>query len=261
MNAETKRLLHFVIAAVAVSAVSLGWLGAAEPDKTPSVSAYAPAPVLIEQLRLFQEEFEEIVADPEEYDSKATRITRNAHTMAVLALALALHDGQHELKQAAPAILKAAQAAAATQDHEAAKKAVGEIRRAMANSTENGATAPQSWQVVAPMGMLMKQVSFMHTRYNRGARGSRFARRADEYGRYAAVVAVIGQQIMTDTDEVEVKDQADVDRWMQICAEMRDYAGEVSAAYRAKDQEAAQAALKRLEKSCNTCHEVFRVEL
>ena len=261
MNTKTKHRVLAVLAAAAVGVVLLSWTGAAEPVEAPMVSEYAPAPVLIEQLRMFQDEFEEIVADPQEYDSKATRITRNAHTMAVLALALSLHDQQHELKHAAPAILKAAQAAATTGQYDAAKEAVAEIRRAMGDSTDKTTVAPGSWHVVAPMGMLMKQVSFMHTRYNRGARSSRFASRAEQYGRYAAVVAVIGQEIMTDTDEVEIKDQADVDRWMQICADMRDHAGEVSAAYRAQDQAAAQAALGRLEKSCNSCHEVFRVEL
>ena len=173
-----KSLRTALVAGLAAAALIISGVELTAEDKAleKPVSAYAPASVLIEQLEEFQQEFEEIVADPDEYASKAGRINRHGHAMAVIALALALHDEDHELKASAPAVLEAVQAAAATEQLEAAQAAVAEIRQAIDGGGD--AEIPESWSVVAPMGMLMKQVSFMHTRMGRGARGRRFESRA-----------------------------------------------------------------------------------
>ena len=57
---------------------------------------------------------------------------------------------------------------------------------------------------------------------------------------------------MTKPDEVE--------KWHQYCVQMRTAAAEVNAAIRAKDKDAVKAAMARLQKSCDGCHEVFHPE-
>jgi cytochrome c556 len=57
-----------------------------------------------------------------------------------------------------------------------------------------------------------------------------------------------------------VKNSADLEKWYQYCAEMRDAAGLVNTAVRAGDHAKATSAMSRLANSCETCHQVFRKE-
>ena len=79
---------------------------------------------------------------------------------------------------------------------------------------------------------------------------------AEKAAGYAAALAVIGQAAMADTHEV--KNPADLEKWYQFCAEMRDAAGAVGNGVRAQDFAATTAAMKRLSQNCDDCHAVFR---
>jgi cytochrome c556 len=50
-----------------------------------------------------------------------------------------------------------------------------------------------------------------------------------------------------------------MDKWYQLCGEMRDAAGTLNAQIHAGDKAAAETALANLGKSCESCHETFRV--
>ena len=96
---------------------------------------------------------------------------------------------------------------------------------------------------------------FVNNRLRRNMR--RFDERAADNARDAALLAAIGQAILYDTHEV--KNPADAAKWYEICAQMRDSAGEVNAKIHAKDKVGAEAAFVKLGKSCDDCHSTFRV--
>ena len=64
---------------------------------------------------------------------------------------------------------------------------------------------------------------------------------------------------MFDTEVAATADEVEV--WRQYCAEMRDSAGEVNTAIHAQDAERVDAGMKRLLRSCETCHATFRPQI
>ena len=52
----------------------------------------------------------------------------------------------------------------------------------------------------------------------------------------------------------------EVEKWYAFCAQMRDAAAAVNAGIRAQDQEATEAAMEELDKSCDDCHAIFHDE-
>ncbi len=63
---------------------------------------------------------------------------------------------------------------------------------------------------------------------------------------------------MADTSDVE--NDADLEKWYQFCAEMRDAAGQVNQAIHAQDADRVQASMEQLKASCDACHAVFEEE-
>lgn len=245
-----------------VAFVGVSYVNGAEPapPAPPPVSKYAPAVDLIALAKGYAESFPASVSDAQKYSKDQPKVQKDAHTLAVVALALALSDEDHALKKVSPALMGAAQALAAAKEAGAAKTAADSITALIAETGEAGdVQAPAEWQKVARMGPLMKQVTFVHNRLKRGLQKNRFEQTAADTAQYAAVLAIIGQACNVDTHEV--KDPADIDKWYQYCAEMRDAAGEVNGAIHAKNFDGATAGLEKLEKSCQGCHEVFRAEL
>lgn len=227
----------------------------ADPPAPPEASRWAPAEDLIAQVNEYLADFGPALESADEFDSKAQRLKKDAHTLVVIALALGLHDTDHELKPHCAQLVKAARQLAEAEDYDSAVAAHKAVQAAVAGS--GSADAPElKWEPVASLGQLMKQVTFINNRLRRGTSGRRFADRAEENARAAAVLAVIGQAAMPETKDV--KDPAELDKWYQYCADMRDAAGEVNARIKANDPDGTAEAMKKLEKSCNDCHAVFR---
>ncbi len=218
------------------------------------VSAYAPAEVLVGQVGEYMTRMEEAVATPDEYKDGATRIARDSNTMIVIALALGLHDQDSKLKAHAPAILKAAQAVAATEEYEAAKEAVAKLKAAVAD----GGEGPElKWEKVASLKELMEQVPLIHGSIRRRV-SRRFERNLDGIAGDAATVAAIAQGTIPNADETVEPTKAD--EWTKYSIQMRNAAAQVLAAAQAKDEAAANAAFEKLDASCHACHKVFDPE-
>ena len=226
---------------------------AGDPAEPPALSKVVPPDDLLKQVDLYVASFREGLADSQTYADKSRQITRDAHCLAALALVLAKHDQDHRLRAASPALLAAAQQLAKAKDFDAAKKAFGAVGDAADGKV--GPAGDVKWERVASLGQLMKQVTFVNNRLKRNMR--RFDERKEDNLRDAAVLAVIAQVSVYDTHEV--KDPADLDKWYQWCDAMRDAAADVNARIRAGDKPAAEAALANLGKSCESCHETFRV--
>jgi hypothetical protein len=226
----------------------------ADPPAPPSLSKVMPADDLLKQVDMCVTSCREGLVDAQTYTDKSRQVTRDAHTLAAISLMLAKYDGDHRLKSAAPALLAAAQQLAKAKDYDSAKQAFAVVETVASGKT-HAATADVAWGKVAGLGQLMKQVTFVNNRLKRNLR--RFDERKEDNARDAAVLAAIAQAANYDTHEV--KDPADLDKWYQLCGEMRDAAGDLNAQIRAGDKAAAETALANLGKSCETCHETFRV--
>lgn len=226
----------------------------ADPPAPPKLSQIVPADDLVAQVRAFDHDFQTALASEKSYQDESHKVKRDAHTVAAVAMVLGLYDTDHELRSAAPALVKAARALAAAPDYAAAKQAAADLHAALAEKT--AASEPAKPEKVASMGQLMKQVTFVNNRLKRGLR--RLNDKTDEKARDAALLAAIAQAIVYDTHEVKKEEQQE--DWYRFCGEMRDAAGELNAQIKAADKQGAERAVKRLGQSCDACHQVFRPE-
>jgi cytochrome c556 len=226
---------------------------AADADAAPKVSTFAPAEDLANQADKYLDELEQTVATEADYKDGQDKIARDANTLIVVALALGLHDQDSKYKASAGAVTKAAGELAATKDFDAAKKAVAAIKDAAEGKGQAGGEL--KWEKVASLGELMKQVPVINTKLKLNVKGSKFKKKAKDTAGYTAVIAVIAQGSMADTSATKSPDQ--VKQWQGFSTAMRDHAGTINAAIHKGDQDAADAAMKKLAQSCDDCHDVF----
>lgn len=238
--------------AMMVLVVGSAW---AEPPAAPKVSTFAPAEDLVGQVALYLKRLDEATASESDYKDAEGKLSRDASTLVLIALALGLHDEDNKYKAAAPAIIKAAQEVAAAKDYASAKAAVAALKKAGASGAAAGGDL--KWTKLATLEDLMEQVPLIfNSRLKRNLR--RFDSKAKECAGDAATLAVIAQGSMANSDET--KKPGEVDQWYKFCAQMRDAAAAVNKAIRAKDKEAAETHMKALNQSCEDCHAVFHPE-
>ena len=225
---------------------------AAAPAADGKISSYAPAADLEGQVVYYIERVGKSLKDPEDYEDKQDRIARDADTLAVLALALGLHDEDNKYKVAAPALLKAAQDLSKTKDHAAATAAA--VVLVAAAEGKDPVEAELKWEKVVPLAEIKEQMSGINSSLKRYAKRGKF----EDCAGYSALIAVVGQAILSN-DEALTKPE-DLDQWTKYCLDLRNTAAAVNAAMHAEDKEAAAAAMEKMEKSCETCHDVFNKE-
>jgi len=242
---------------VAICLTLVGWNSwAADPPAPPAASNYAPVDDLAAQVEESIKELDGALETPDDFEVKATRVLREANTLAAIGLVIALHDADHPLKSKAAALIPAAQKLAKAKDHAAATAALVEVKAALADGANSA--DPPAWGKVAGLGALMKQVTLVNGRLRRSVTGRRFAMQQEENARFSALLAAIAQVAQYDTHEV--KDPAQESEWFEYCVAMRDSAGAINAAVKAGDQDQAKLAMAKLEQSCSGCHKAFRVE-
>jgi hypothetical protein len=247
-----KKCLTFVLATVIVSGVLT--ISAVQAADAPKVSTYAPAEDLTNQVGLYMKSMKGVVADEQEYKDSEGKVVRDAATLTVIALALGLHDQDNKYKANAGAIIKAAQDVVATKDYESAKKAVAALDAVV--EKEGKAGGELKWEKVAPLPELMKQVPMIHTKLKLYVKGSSFKKKAKDIAGYSAAIAVIAQGTIADTSATKNADQ--VKLWVKFSEAMRNDAGDVNAAVHKGDADTAAKAMKKLNQSCDDCHEVFK---
>jgi hypothetical protein len=245
-----------VACTLAVAAVEL-IADAADVPAPPKVSTFAPAVDLANQADYYVKELEKTVANEEEYKDGEGKIAKDSNTLIVVALALGLHDQDSKYKARAGAVMKAAQELAAAKSFDSAKKAVAAVKEAAEG--EGKAGGELKWQKVAALPELMKQVPLINTRLKRYVKGEKFKSKAKDTAGYTAVIAVIAQSTMADTSATKSPDQ--VKPWQEFSVAMRDDAAAVNAAIHKGDEAAADAAMTKLNQSCEDCHAVFKPEL
>lgn len=236
-----------------------GWWAAgvaqAAPPPAPPVSSIAPAKDLEELVPDYVKDLEEAVESEEAYKEEAEQMAKEANALCVLALTLGLHDEDNKFQKAAPALLKAAQQAAAAKDYASAKAGVEAVKAALAT---NGDPAALKWEPVASLPELMKYIPQLDTRVKRYVNPRRFAKYASRANPYSAMIAAIAQGTVADTSEAKNDEQ--VQQWYGFMTHMRDAAAAVNAACHKADEAAALAAMSNLGQSCDDCHAVFHPE-
>lgn len=226
---------------------------AEDPSPTAKVSSYAPAEDLVSQVDAYLKDLGAAVASEDAYKDAEGRIDKDANTLIVVALALGMHDQDNKYKKAAPGIIKAAQELAASKDLAGAKKGVDALVAAAGAAGEGGEL---KWEKVAHLEPLMKAVPLISNKVKDSSlTAARIERRGADYAGYAALLAAIAQGSIPNADESE--EPGEVEKWQKYCIEMRNAAGALNAAVRAKDPERALQANARLRKSCDDCHAVF----
>jgi cytochrome c556 len=220
----------------------------------PKVSTFAPAEDLARQADKFIESMKNTVASEEEYKDSEGKIGRDSNTLIVIALAMGLHDQESKYKARAGALMKAAQDVAATKDYASAKKAVAALEKVV--GAEGNAGPELRWEKVASLPDLMKQVPLIHTKLKLCVKGANFKKKAADSAGYSAVIAAIAQGSIADTSATKNIDQ--VKLWRKFSTAMRDDAGAVNAAIHKGDAPATAKAMKKLNQSCEDCHDVFK---
>ena len=233
-----------------------GTVSADEPPKAPPVSEFAPAANLVTQVEYYLDRLDKAVASKDDYNDLADRIPKDSSTMAVIALALALHDTDNEYRQAAPGMLEAAEKLSDANDYETAKAGVEALQKA-AKANPGDATKIE-WKKVASLKELMLAVPGINTNLKRNVKLRRPKSDGPKAAGHAAVLAAIAEASLyysADTDKPELAKE-----WFKYCVQMREGATQVNAAANKGDKEAAMAGMKNLAQSCDDCHEVFHRE-
>ncbi len=222
------------------------------------VSSYAPAADLTNQLAAITARLDDLLAKPEEFDdARQSRIAKEANVAAVVALALALSDENHPLRNSAASAMAAARAIAASDNYNKSKQALGRLKAAIERTSPPPIAAENvRWTPVAPLGLLMKEVPIINSSLKRSLQGERFKSQAKVSAAAAATLAAIAQE--SASDHSALKNPADAPKWEQFCAEMRDAAGHVNRAIHAGDSDGTAGAMKLLSQSCDRCHGAFR---
>ncbi|MGD9721331.1 MAG: hypothetical protein AB7O59_08985 [Pirellulales bacterium] len=249
-------LYSVALYSVALYSVALYSAEVAPAPPAAPVSTYAPATDLLEQVDFFTGRVSESLAAPAAFDlAKQSRTLKDANTLAVLALALALHDQDFPQKAAMPALLQAAQQlAAADADYAKASLALAQIKAARQGQAP--AVDIPKWEKVASLPLLMKQVPLIHTALKRGIDPRRLARQKAQAAGQAAALAAIAQASQFDDEYAKTPEQ--IENWRRLCGDMRDAAGSVNAAIAAADLQRVDESMKRLTQSCDACHAAFR---
>ncbi len=223
---------------------------AAEPPSAPKVSTFAPAKDVAAQIDRYVEQLEESVQNEAAFQDAEAKVGKDANTLILLALAAGVHD---EDKDAAPGLVKAAQALAKAKGFAATKEGVAAVKKAL--ESKEGSPAELKWVKSASLPDLMKQVPLVNSRLKRNLRGEKLKSKAKDNAGDSATLAVIAQGSMADTSEAKSADQ--VGKWFEFCVQMRDTAAALNKAVHAGDAKAADKAMSALNQSCEDCHAVF----
>ena len=140
-----------------------------------------PAKDLANQADQYLKSLGKSVATEEDYKDDQGKIAKESNTLVIIALALGLHDQESKYKAQAGALIKAAQAVAATKDYPSAKKAIAALQEAAADGAK--ADAELKWKKVASLPELMKQVPLINNKLKRYIKPNNFKKKAKEHGR------------------------------------------------------------------------------
>jgi hypothetical protein len=250
--------LGAVIGSMIICIVAITLSASGDESATSKAIVNVPAADLDDQLSFTVTRIDGLLAKPDEYDeARQSRIAKEADLAAVVALGLGMAKEDHPHKRTASTAIAAAQALAKADSYAAAKQALDELKQAArAKPPADSPAPPTQWKPVAPLGLLMKEVPIVNSSLKRAVQGERFKSQTKISAAAAAALAAIAQEAATDHDAI--KKPADLPKWEEYCAEMRDAAGRVNRAIHASNAADTEQAMAQLAQSCDHCHRAFR---
>ena len=249
----------FVTAAVLVGALLVGKptsASAGDDAAAPKFSTFASADDLAAELKILNADLKKAVVSEAEYkDQVEGRFTRDADTIALIAIALGLHDQDSALKPQAKAIAAAARKLAEAKDYAATKQAVEDLKAA--TDGEGKGAIELKWGKVSKLPGLMKdQVPAINNKLKTALR--RFKKRTGEVAANAATMALIAENATLYV--ADTKKPTEGKKWTKFSADMRAAAVDLAAKAHNGDEAGAKAAMENLDQSCHACHDVFNPE-
>ena len=238
-------VLLFVIGAVLLPARAAG------PAKSLPIASVAD---LTKEAESNMERLAEYLGSPESYtSSREERIPQAAGVLACIAQALAEHPDRKTSKIAAAHLRDAAVRLTKSDSFDKATAAYSAAKGAMKGEKTGTAKTGFPWGNLVSMEASMK---VMELRSNRIRRGLRRFRRPQRDSRHAITLAVLGQAMRDDTDDLD--SPTEIAKWKKISDEYLAAAAALATAMRNKDRAGAKKQHARITKSCKVCHDLFR---
>jgi cytochrome c556 len=195
------------------------------------------------------------LASADSYSQGKKAISGDAGVLAVLAQAVAEHDGSAAWKKTAADVRDAAIALSNSKSFEEAKKSLADVKAAQGGKS-SGAKADADWAKIAKLSAVMTEVNRRHGKLRRATKKA--PADAGEATRDASVLAVLAVVAQADTHEVKSGKAADVAKWQQYAKDMQVYSTKAADALRKKDDAGFKETFTTLNKSCTDCHKDFR---
>jgi hypothetical protein len=203
------------------------------------------------------------------YTEDAADVVRDAHALALVALALGLAEADSQYKKPAAQIIAATKPLAAAKNFREGKKAYEALK---ASLTAPGEGSSLTWtDKVADLAPAMKAVPNLHAAVKRVTDAERKLNvvlggaRAQSVSSQLAALAVIAQGTIPNVAET-LKPEA-VGEWKQHCEEFRDAALKTNIAVHQYTKDKADGkepnyvtfsnSFKAMTESCDHCHTIF----
>ena len=246
-----KKVALWTLPLVLVAAAVVFPLQAASPIK---VGPVAPIEDLVAEADEKAKALEEALKTSDSYNQgKKKSIPQDAVILAILAQAIAEHDGAAAWKEGAPEVRAAAGALAKAASYDEAKKALDGVKSGMSGK-KGSAPADVKWVELSNLDAVMSEVNKRNGVLRRATK--KVPDDPTDAARDASVLAVLA--IVTHEDTHEVKNKADIGKWQQMCKDMQTHMTAVAAGLKKKDGAAASDAFKKAGQTCSDCHKVFR---
>jgi len=213
------------------------------------VSAVAPIEDLTTEITAQIKDFETNLEDAGKFKAKSN--ARAASVLAILAQAVAEHDGASPMKKSAADLRDAALVLAKAKTAEEATKALAAIKALEGKA--GTAKVDADWAKFLDVHHLMEEVQSRNAKL---ARVIRKGTQDEDSVRHATVMAALGLALEANTNGL--KDKKDIENWKQYSQDFTKGFTEVSAALKTKEADKVKAAFITVGKSCAACHEKYK---
>ncbi len=202
--------------------------------------------------------------DAATYRQAKTRVEHAAYTLALYAEAVARADGSVSWKQNARAIRDLAIELAKATNQTKARQLLEKIKQGLAGASLGQNGAEKSWEDVAPLLHVMKEVNLVNRSLRRYVRRERYFKRYHDRLEAAAVAMTLLSYIAAH-DNSPAKEAKDVPnpeaKYDDYSVQFFNLSRETLQAVRANDFKQAAAKVKAMQKVCSSCHEDFRPDI
>lgn len=202
------------------------------------------------------------LADAATFEQAQTRVEHGAYTLALYAEAIAQADGSVAWSPRARAVRDLAIQLAKTKNYNEARSLLQKIKDVIAGSGAAAEGAEMSWEEVAPLAQVMKEVNLVNRTLRRYVRReSYFTRYRDRLDQAAVAMTVLAYIAAHDNSAAENPPQPIENAVQKYDAYSHDFIQLSKAALDAVRKGSytdAQEAITKMQDVCAKCHEDFR---